>query len=159
MGNIAEVNHHKLFNWAAEMSEIGLTISHSAYQKHGAYILENSDLSGFSKSEQKFMADLVRLHRGSYTKFAKKMRNDPLFIKNEYFCMLVAFRLSIIFNRSRSGYDHRKVITIKPNRYRSITISCDQEWLKQNKLTKYSLEEEINELRDVIGFTIDYQTI
>ncbi len=34
-------------SWAARLHEIGLDVSHSQYQKHGAYLLEHADMPGF----------------------------------------------------------------------------------------------------------------
>ena len=36
-----------VIDWAGRLHEIGLDISHSNFQKHGAYIAENADLPGF----------------------------------------------------------------------------------------------------------------
>ena len=58
----------KLLQWATELYEIGLSISHNDYHKHGAYILANSDIAGFSRPEQTVLADLVRSHRGNLSK-------------------------------------------------------------------------------------------
>ena len=33
--------------WAAALHEIGLSISHSAYHKHSAYIASHADMPGF----------------------------------------------------------------------------------------------------------------
>src|SRR6202022_696320 len=38
--------------WAAALHEIGLSISHSAYHKHSAYIASNADMPGFSRTDQ-----------------------------------------------------------------------------------------------------------
>jgi len=42
---------HRLM-WAARLHEIGIGIAHSGFHKHGAYILENADMPGFSRREQ-----------------------------------------------------------------------------------------------------------
>ena len=53
----------KLVAWAAHLYEIGLSVSHTGYQKHGAYLVENSDMAGFSRLEQSTLAVLVGGHR------------------------------------------------------------------------------------------------
>ena len=45
--------------WAALLHEIGYTVSHIGFHKHGAYILENADMPGFSAQEQRQLALLV----------------------------------------------------------------------------------------------------
>lgn len=52
-----------LLDWAAELHEIGLALSHSRYHRHGEYILTHADLAGFSRQEQADLALLVRVHR------------------------------------------------------------------------------------------------
>lgn len=42
-------------DWAARLHEIGLDIAHHQYHKHGAYIIENADLPGFSQQDQKLL--------------------------------------------------------------------------------------------------------
>ncbi len=56
-------DNRNLLNWAARIHEIGLAISHSQFQKHGAYLVEHSDLMGFNQDEQLLLALLVRGHR------------------------------------------------------------------------------------------------
>ena len=38
-----------MLRWAARLHEIGLTISHAQYHKHGGYLLQHGDLAGFSR--------------------------------------------------------------------------------------------------------------
>ena len=45
-----------LLRRAALLHEIGLAISHSSYHKHGAYLLQFSDVAGFSQAEQERLA-------------------------------------------------------------------------------------------------------
>lgn len=50
--------------WAARLHEIGLALSHSNFRKLGAYMIEQADMAGFSRSEQEHLAHLVRNQRG-----------------------------------------------------------------------------------------------
>ena len=38
----------QLLHWAALMHEIGMSVSHIGFHKHGAYILQHADMPGFS---------------------------------------------------------------------------------------------------------------
>lgn len=53
----------KLARWAAALHEVGLVISYAGHHKHGAYLIEHSDLAGFSRTEQRTLAALVLCHR------------------------------------------------------------------------------------------------
>jgi exopolyphosphatase/guanosine-5'-triphosphate,3'-diphosphate pyrophosphatase len=59
-----------MLGWAARLHELGLAIAHSQYHVHGAYVLEHSDIAGFSRQEQQFLASLVRTHRRRIPKSA-----------------------------------------------------------------------------------------
>ncbi len=48
---------------AAYLHELGLAVSHTAFHKHGAYLIRYADLPGFSRQEQQAIAALVRCHR------------------------------------------------------------------------------------------------
>lgn len=53
----------QLLEQAALLHEIGLGVSHSRYHQHGAYLLGNSDMAGFSIPDQLALAWLVQAHR------------------------------------------------------------------------------------------------
>ncbi|MBW2462750.1 MAG: Ppx/GppA family phosphatase, partial [Deltaproteobacteria bacterium] len=45
--------------WASRLHEIGVSLSYSGYHKHGAYILEHTDMPGFSRDTQQILACMV----------------------------------------------------------------------------------------------------
>src|SRR5690606_10224619 len=57
------IDDRLMLSRAARLHELGLTIAHSQYQVHGAYVVEHTDISGFSRQQQQFLAALVRTHR------------------------------------------------------------------------------------------------
>lgn len=56
-------SHARLLAYAAALHEIGLHINSKALHKHGAYIINNSDLPGFSEALQQDLALLIGSHR------------------------------------------------------------------------------------------------
>ena len=89
-----------LLRRAAYLHEIGLAISHGGYHRHGAYLLQHSDIPGFSQIDQNHLSLLVAYHR-------RKLRNDAKQgvlkgggIKLVYLCLLL--RLAVLLNHSRS---------------------------------------------------------
>src|SRR5258708_39181919 len=54
---------HLALKWAARLHEIALDGSHSGDHRHGAYLLENADMPGFPREEQRLLARLVGAHR------------------------------------------------------------------------------------------------
>jgi len=133
----------KLLQWAAELYEIGLSIAHSDYHKHGSYILENSDMAGFSKPEQSLIADLVRSHRGNLIKALESLQGRRK-IKLKLLYMVMAFRFSVILNRSRYGF-RPETLTVVMTSKSEFYLSIDNEWLKNNLLSLYSINEEIEQ--------------
>lgn len=85
--------------WAAQVHEIGMQISHSDYHKHGAYILENTDLQGFTVDELQRLGLLVLGHRGKLRKLEDPI-DDPVFVQQ-----LLALRLAVILCHARREPD------------------------------------------------------
>ncbi len=55
----------ELIHYGALLYPIGLFVSRSGYHKHGQYIINNSNLRGFSSEESLMISNLVRYHRKS----------------------------------------------------------------------------------------------
>ncbi len=110
---------------AAYLHEIGLAISHSNYHKHSAYLLENSDIPGFSQVDQKRMAQLMLSHRrklkGDILEQTCVLGGDPLV----YLSLLL--RLAVLAHHSRSEYELplMKLVIIDTNDWQ-VTVSTDK---------------------------------
>lgn len=81
--------------WAATLHEIGNAISCSDYHKHGAYILENADMMGFTLPELSRLGLLVLGHRGKLKKL------DADFEQVDFIQLLLALRLAVILCHAR----------------------------------------------------------
>jgi exopolyphosphatase/guanosine-5'-triphosphate,3'-diphosphate pyrophosphatase len=55
--------HLRLLRWTARLHEIGQALSFSGYHRHGAYLITNSDMPGFSEQGQAYLSALVLTHR------------------------------------------------------------------------------------------------
>ena len=55
----AQAGDVALLQWAATLHEIGMSVAHLGFHKHGAYILQHADMPGFSAGEQSRLALLV----------------------------------------------------------------------------------------------------
>ncbi|OUR81213.1 exopolyphosphatase [Marinomonas sp. 42_23_T18] len=64
---ISSISSEDFLRWSSLLHEVGMGISHSRYHKHGAYIISESDLPGFSQQEQQALANLVLRHRRKFT--------------------------------------------------------------------------------------------
>lgn len=150
--SLGEENHHNWLSWAAQLHEIGLDIAHKHYHHHGAYIIEHSDLAGFSQQEQRAMARLVRLHR---RKFQPDLIADiPKRWQKPITRLAIILRLAFILNRSRSSHpqpDYRCYAKGK-----KLEIHFPKDWLDEHPLTRADLEQEAAWL-DKAGFTLQSQ--
>ncbi|WP_445116433.1 exopolyphosphatase [Acinetobacter sp. WZC-1] len=89
-----------LLRRAAYLHEIGLAISHGGYHRHGAYLLQHSDIPGFSQIDQNHLSLLVAHHR-------RKLRNDAKIDVmrmggNKLIYLSLLLRLAVLLNHSRS---------------------------------------------------------
>jgi len=142
----AEVLRQRLI-WVVRMHEIGISIAHSGYHRHSAYILENADMPGFSKKEQTYLGLLVRAQRGSLAKITALQNNS------EIWPAVFVLRLAVLFYRSRTDASLPKM-QIK---YRSheCRLRLDSKWLEQNLLTENALLAEVKEWKGLgVSFTI-----
>jgi exopolyphosphatase/guanosine-5'-triphosphate,3'-diphosphate pyrophosphatase len=138
-----------VLSWAARLHEIGLDVSHSHYQKHGAYLLEHADMPGFPQEEQRILACIVGAHRRKMHIEMLQDLSPPWHIKAEY--LIVLLRLTVLLHRGRSQAALPKIILAA--RMRSLDISFPRGWLEANPLTATDLENEIEYLK-AVGFRL-----
>src|SRR3546814_20953143 len=48
----------RTLGWAADLHGIGISLAHAEYHKPSAYILQHSDMPGFSNDDQLFLSNL-----------------------------------------------------------------------------------------------------
>ena len=122
--------------WAARVHEIGMLISHSDYHKHGAYILENTDLQGFTVDELHRLGLLVLGHRGKLRKLEDPI-DDPVFAQQ-----LLALRLAVILCHARREPDLQGIALQKGSHSTSFHLQVPQDWLQQYPQSAHLLREE-----------------
>lgn len=84
-------------DWAARLAEIGLAVSHDDYHKHTWYLLQHSDMPGFTADEQAHIAWLALGQTGGLRKLRSGLLGDELTR-----LAVLALRLAVILHRSRS---------------------------------------------------------
>ena len=129
-----------LLGWAADLHEIGMDIAHSQYHKHGGYLLQNMELSGFSRLDQSDLATLVRSHRRKFPTDAEKPTESLV-------RLLVVLRLAVLLHRSRDSEPLPHIdVQIKNEK---ILLRFPQDWLAGHPLTKLDLEQEAQHLSEL----------
>ncbi len=138
----------QILSWAARLHEIGISVAHSGYHKHSAYILGNADMPGFSRMEQERLSVLTLAHRGSLGK-ARESVVEPL-----DWALLFALRLATLFHRSRSDIKLPLLEARLGNAEYELIIQSG--WLEHNPLTDTALSAEMEEWA-ALGFHFHIQ--
>ena len=126
-------------SWATQLHELGLAVAHSHHHKHGAYIVQNADMSGFSQQEQAILAVLIRTHRRKFLK--SYFQSLPAQWQPRAQRLAVLLRLGVVLHRSRSATPiPRLQLTAADN---SLTIVFPNGWLAKHPLARADLEQEI----------------
>jgi len=122
-----------LLSWAAAVHEIGMAIAHEDYHRHSAYVIEHSDLYGFSEQERSAFATLVLGHTGSL----KKLNRDAL--SSALLMRLVCLRLAALFCHGRVKEVPSVALRAQGD---SFVLQIDGDWLGKRPLTAALLDEE-----------------
>ena len=128
--------------WSALLHEVGLAVSHSQFHKHGAYLILNSDLPGFSRQEQEGLALLVRSHRRKIPQLEFEVDDGE-----QYFLLSLVLRLAVCLNHARS---EKALPAIKLSVHKqNWIIEFPEGWLDRYPLTRMDLDQEVEYLSSV----------
>ena len=140
---------HLALKWAARLHEIGLDVSHSGYHRHGAYLLENADMPGFPREEQRLLARLVGAHRRKFTLDRIEELVPPW--DRSAVQLIVLLRLAVLLHRGRSPTALPPLeLAATP---KSLEVRFPARWLKEHPLTAADLQQEVDYLR-MSGFRL-----
>jgi exopolyphosphatase/guanosine-5'-triphosphate,3'-diphosphate pyrophosphatase len=141
-----------LLKWAAMLHEIGLQVSHNNYHKHGAYILSNADMQGFSRQEQALLAALVLSHRSKFRTEHFKSLMKPFVKAGKQMCVIL--RLAVLLHRGRTDQMIPDIdISIIDKK---IHLQFPDDWLDEHSMTLADLINEINHL-DNAGYKLSFE--
>ena len=131
--------------WAARVHELGLAIAHSQYHQHGAYVIEYSDMAGFSRTEQQFLAAQVRNQRRSLNTASFEVLPDRL-AKAALRCAIL-LRLAVLMHRSHDRVPIPvSVLRVDGNK---MNLRLSKRWLDAHPLTRQDLGTEADYLREI----------
>lgn len=145
------VSRTKILRWAAQLHEIGMSVSHSSHHQHGYYLLRFSDIAGFGRYEQYILANLVRSHRkGLYPEKFSDMDETAV---AAFVPLLVCLRLATVLHRRREDLESSELpaLKLRGNSYR---LTFPKGWLAKHPLTLASLNDE-KEQYDRIGVGLE----
>lgn len=132
-----------VLKWAARLHEVGLDVAHSGYHRHGAYLLENADMPGFSRDEQRLLALVVG---GQRRKLSRESLLEPVPPwDRQALYLIVLLRLAVLLHRGR-GRDEVPRIKLSA-RGKSLRLAFPARWLGGHPLTLADLQQEVQYLR------------
>ena len=123
----------QLLEWAATLHEIGMSVSHIGFHKHGAYILQNGDMPGFSAQEQSQLALLVFGCRGGVDKVRSALAD------RQKRAQLLALRLAVLLHHARAEISRPRM---RLRIARRISLEVPPRWLAAHPLTAHLLARE-----------------
>jgi len=141
-----------LLRWAAQLHELGLAIAHGGYQKHGAYILGNADMPGFSRQEQARLSFLVANHRRK-----PKQPSTLTYGVSADWPLVCVLRLACILYRRRQPKKLPENISLHSPKPEELTLSIPEDWLNINPLIAADLEDEAELLNKSLNIKLNIE--
>ncbi|HNC51345.1 MAG TPA: Ppx/GppA phosphatase family protein [Accumulibacter sp.] len=127
-------NDVHFLRWAVSLHEIGVSVAHTEFHKHGAYILGHADMPGFSKRDQARLALLVLGQRGKLQKLASMPAGDPNW--RLVFCL----RLAALLHRAREDQALPELAVRESPVGFQLDVPVD--WPDANPMTAAALNDE-----------------
>lgn len=135
----------RLLEWAARLHEIGISVSYHGYHRHGAYLVANSDMPGFSRDDRAMLAVLIGSHRRKIR--PELLRDLPPERSRMLARLIVLFRLAVRLNRGRSSRPQPDIgVDAGADR---LTLAFPAGWLDEHALTRAALWDEARRLREL----------
>ena len=127
---------------AAKLHETGLLIGYKKYGQHGAYVMTNTDMPGFTKAQKNRLVFLVKYHKEDIDKVNLESLGCFSDVTNK---LLHILRLSVILSMRRQDdvLPELKLITSDND----LSIVIPHIWFSQHPLMQAELEAECEYLR------------
>jgi len=122
--------------WAADLHELGLSITHDKHHLQGSHILEHADIPGFSRRRQHWLAVLINTHR-------KKLAPDVFETLHEderqdIHYLSILLRLAVLLHRARLDEDILPEVEASAD---SLHLKLSDD-VKSNALLEADLQQE-----------------
>lgn len=138
--------YDKVVYWSSLLHEVGLAVSHSGHHKHGAYLIENADLSGFTAREQHAMSALILGQKGNLRKLGDFLADRDLSKA------VLALRLAVIFMHSRID---GPVDGLRLSFKNKVDLDINRSWFSDHPTLAYWIEKERSSWGELgIGFSV-----
>lgn len=143
----ADVQARRELAWACELHELGMSVSHHDYHRHGAYLIANLDAAGFSQSQQRRLGQLVLAQRGGLRKVEEWLGDEA------FAWRALCLRLAIIKCHSRQPVNLR-AWSLKVSGRRA-KLDAAAGWAEAHPRTAYLLHEEVKAWARVSSLAVE----
>jgi len=148
-----EIDDRLMLSRAARLHELGLTIAHSQYHVHGAYVVEHTDIAGFSRQQQQFLAAVIRSQRRKIPRHVFDALPDRLLPAARHTAALL--RLAVLIHRAHEADPIPRLdAQIDGDR---LTLTLDERWFDARPLLKADLDDEPAKIAP-LGISLRLQT-
>jgi exopolyphosphatase / guanosine-5'-triphosphate,3'-diphosphate pyrophosphatase len=146
--------HRRLLIAAAILHDIGYLVSHTGHHKHSAYLIQNSEWTGFTAAELALIANIARYHRSSLPKprhpyFAALPPEDRAVVRK----LAALLRIADALDRDHSGNVRNVRGEILPASVRLATV-CS----RTDEVAQWRLEERVDLFSEEFGRPIELIT-
>lgn len=138
----------RILKWAIQLHEIGLHINRRGIHKHSSYIIDNTELPGFSREEQELLAQLLINYRKGFNR--KNFSDFTLYEENKVVLLATILRLAILLNIRRLD-DFTPKMRCRAS-IKKIELTFSDNWLLNHPVIHQDLQTEIKtfEQNDII---------
>lgn len=136
------ISAKRILKWAIQLHEIGLHINRRGIHKHSSYIIDNSELPGFSREEQELLAFLLINYRKGFNR--KNFSDFTLYEEDKAVLLAAILRISILLNIRRLD-DLIPSIRCSATT-EEISIHFLDNWLINNPVIREDLQAEMKTL-------------
>ncbi|MEY8264718.1 MAG: exopolyphosphatase, partial [Bermanella sp.] len=147
-----DTEYEEYLRWGADLHELGLAIAHNQYHKHGAYLVQYSDMPGFSKPLQEILAILLRCQRRKLVPI--DLSNLSKRSRSALRRLVVVLRLAVLLHHGR-GDD----VVVEPEirvEKNSIDLVFPEDYLATHPMTALDLQREQSQLQ-VAGIELSFR--
>ena len=130
---------HSMLKSGALLHELGLLIEYKNHHHHGAYIINHSDLPGFTRAQQQLVMALVYNHRADISRdiIARQTMTSVLLTVR----LTRILRLAVILSMRRR-HEVLPQVDIS-SKGEQLVLQMPAGWLEQHPLMRAELEQEV----------------
>jgi Exopolyphosphatase len=121
--------------WAAALHEVGMSVSHHQYHRHGAYLVGHADAPGFSQSQQRRLATLLLGQRGGLGKLRDTLHDERAAWQ------VLCLRLAVLLCHGRTMPPRFDALRVQ-RQGREVRLHWPPGWADAHPRTLYLLQEE-----------------